>query len=264
MAVATRRLALSLALSVAAGPLALADIAGFGDFTGFSINQDDASAAPSLAIGRIGLTNRAARESRSIFYNTKQDITQFTASYTFEALGTPASPFGACFVMQNSSAGPLSVARYHASGIFTQFGYSDLFGVFGRSSAVSMEYASLAAGSSSTGLYRDGQVGGGSSSTNPVNLFSGHPIDVSLVYNGTILRQTFTDRVTGQSFERLSAVNLPSIVQGTTAYVGFVATSGNNANTEQWFSNFSFTVPAPGGVGVIGLGAIAGLRRRRR
>lgn len=263
MSVTARRLIVTAGFVTALSAVALGDIVGFGDFSGFSVNQDDSAAAPLLEPGRIGLTNRARFESRSIFYTIRQDITQFTASYTFEALGDPSAPFGACFVVQNSPGGPQTVARYSASGVTTKLGYTDTFGAFNRSSAVSMEYGSLTAGSSSTALYRDGGVGGGSSDTSPLHLFSGNPIDVTIVYNGTTLRRTFTDRVTGESFQQLSAVNIPSIVGGTTAYVGFVATSGTNPNTEQWLSNFTFAVPSPGATAVLGMMAL-GMGRRRR
>ena len=84
--------------------VARADIIGFGDFSDFTINQDDSGAAPTISNGTIHLTGQASFESRSIFCNTRQDISQFTASFTYTPSGYANDPAGACFVLQNSTA----------------------------------------------------------------------------------------------------------------------------------------------------------------
>ena len=104
-------------------------------------------------------------------------------------------------------------------------------------------------------------MGGGSLNTSPVNLFSGHAINIVLSYNGTVLSETMTDTVTGGSFTQPFFANIPSVVGGTTALVGFTAESGGSSTMDQYITNFRFTVPAPGtGAGL----ALAGLTLRRR
>ncbi len=246
------------------GSVVHADIVGFGDFSGFSINQDDSASSPTISPNTIRLTNEATNESRSIFYNIPQDITQFVASFTYLETGTPTGRFGAAFVLQNSNNGPNTVAVAGASGVNTQFGYSDLFGTFQKSVAVSMEYGSLSVDSSSTARYSNGSVGGGSNLTSPLDFFSGNPIDVTLTYNGTILHESLVDTISGASFEVSYPVDIPAIVNGSTAYVGLTASTNGNSATNQDFSNLQFSsVPEPTALSLLIAGA-ALLGRCRR
>lgn len=173
-------------------PAALADINGFGDFSGFSINQSDHASGPTLTANGIRLTGASSNQSRSIFALTPQTITQFAASFTYRAVGNPTPAtigrFGACFVLQNCVTGAQTVASVNSNVL----GYGDLENTFDVSAAVSLQYGYLTSSSSSTGMYHDGFVTGGSASTTPVNLFNGNPINVSLSYNGIILNQTLT------------------------------------------------------------------------
>ena len=109
-----------------------------------------------------------------------------------------------------------------------------------------MEFGSLSAGSSSTGAYQDAAVNGGSSSTAPVDLFSGDPIHAHITYDGSVLSTTFTDTVTNQSFGPIYyPINIRGIVGADTAYVGFTANT-NASDQGAIFSDFSFiTAPAP-------------------
>lgn len=240
-----------------------ADIDGFGDFSQFSINQADAASGPTVGPNTIHLTNQAAGESRSIFHLTRQNISQFQASFTYQATGNPLNNFGACFVLQNSGAGPAAVAVPDASGITTRYGYSDLFGTFSDSVAVSLEYESLFDGSSSTARYQNGIVSGGSNNTAPMSLFSANPIDVDLSYNGTLLNVRQTDTVTQQTFELSYFVNIPAIVGGNFAYVGFTASTNANAATDQYFSDLQFhAVPEPA-TWIALLGLLGMIRRMR-
>jgi hypothetical protein len=265
-----RRVFVAAALLCAAD--ARADILGFGDFSGFTVNQADALAGPTVSPGIIKLTNGAAGESRSIFYNTPQGVAAFTASFTYQAVGTPTGhQFGATFVLQNSSAGAHAVVGNFLGDIAT-FGYAGDFNPFGTSSvAVSLEYASLSPSSSSTARYQNGGVGGGSSSTSPVDLFSGDPILLTLTYNGSLLHEHLVDATTAASFDTSYLVNIPAIVGGPTAFVGFTANTGTNPGTvDEFFSDFQFVgVPEPStaamlAAGTVGLAAAAIRRRSMR
>ena len=41
-----------------------------------------------------------------------------------------------------------------------------------------------------SGYYTNGNLGGGSLATSPVNLYSGDPINVTLAYNGSLLQES--------------------------------------------------------------------------
>src|SRR6185312_15203285 len=59
-----------------------------------------------------------------------------------------------------------------------------------------------------------------------VKLNSGHVMHAHITYDGTNLVLALTDTVTSQSFTMSSAINIPSIVGASTAYVGFTAATG--------------------------------------
>jgi hypothetical protein len=80
--------------------------------------------------------------------------------------------------------------------------------------------------------------------TSPVNIASGNPIFVSLLYTANVLRATFVESNTPNTFTTNFALNLPSIVGAQTAYVGFTGADGGVAST-QVVSNFIF-VPITG------------------
>lgn len=82
-----------------------------------------------------------------------------------------------------------------------------------------------------TGLYTNGaDVSQNTLSTSPVSLSAGHTYNVSLSYSGTTLNLTITDNSTSQVFgPHAFTVNIPSVVGGNTAYVGFTASAGGGA-----------------------------------
>jgi hypothetical protein len=90
----------------------------------------------------------------------------------------------------------------------------------------------------STGLFTDGAL-----PTTPdvvmtgVTLTGGHPLNVTLDYNGTTLSMTIRDSVTSASFSHSWPINIPSAVGGSTAYIGFTASSGYfvaNQDIQSW------------------------------
>ncbi len=227
-------------------------IAGFGDFSGFQINIGDGGAAPMVTVApgiasSINLINGGG-ERRSIFCNTKQSISAFTASFTFSGQG--GNPCGTCLVIQNSASGTSAL------------GFTDSYSGIASSIAVPLELDNV--GNTETGLYTNGITGGSTSST-PVNLFSGHPINVSLSYNGSLLNESLLDTVTSASYSTAYVVNVPSAVGGSMAWIGF--TSSSNFGSTQTISNFQFTsspVPEPTAFGLISIVMSGVLNGRHR
>lgn len=73
-----------------------------------------------------------------------------------------------------------------------------------------------------------------------IDLSSGHSIKAHVTYNGTTLNLTLTDTVTQAAWSHAFTVDIPAIVGGNTAYVGFTGGSGGlTANQE--ISSWAFT-----------------------
>lgn len=226
-----------------------ASIAGFGDFANFTINIGDTGASPAVTIlpgdaSSINIINGGG-EHRSIFDNTPQPISSFTASFTFQASG--GNPDGTAFIIQGSSSGPNAL------------GFGDGYGGITSSVAIPLELDN--GGGTDTGLYTNGNTGG-TTSSNPVAIFSNHPINVSLSYNGSLLSEMLTDSTTSATYSASYLVNIPSLVGGTTATVGFGSSS--NFGSTQTISNFQFSAaPEPATWSVIAASGILVLCRRR-
>jgi hypothetical protein len=96
-------------------------------------------------------------------------------------------------------------------------------------------YNNAGEGVDSTGSYTNG-----ASPTTPaldmtssgVNLHSGDVFNVHVTYNGTTLAWTITDATTGKTFTASATVNIPSLVGGNTAFVGFTAGTGGATATQ--------------------------------
>jgi len=233
-----------------------ADIGGFGDFSGFTVNRADGGASPVTSPGKIQLTNQAVGNRRSIFANTPQNIANFNATFTYQALNANANgDYGVTFVMQNSAAGASAVG---SSG--NGLGYNGV----SNSGAVSLQIGS----NSLSGFYSGGVAGGGGSPTSPVTLISGHLIDVSLSYNGTLLQELLSDATTGQAFVTSYPVNLTALIGSSNAFVGFTGSTNaiGGPGADQYLSNFIFSgVPEPAtGMLLLIAAAMLALRRRRQ
>jgi len=236
----------SLALS--SGP-AYADINGFGNFSGFTINQNDSGATPSVSIPNdsIQLVSGFSPQKRSIINNTPQSISSFSASFTATALEGD----GACFVLENNAAGANAVGSFA--------GYS------GMTKSAAIGLLTFTATTGGTGLFTNGSIGiNGGSSCSPVAL-NIDPISVDLTYDGTILSETLTDTKKNTTFSTSYIVNLPSVLGSSTAFVGFTSGATVDPGQGETISNFQFTtVPEPASFGLLTAGAVTMLLRRRR
>ena len=84
----------------------------------------------------------------------------------------------------------------------------------------------------STGLYTNGAaptIPAINLSTTGINLHSGDTFNSQLTYNGAKLTVVITDTVTNASATQTYTVNIPSVVGGPTAYVGFTGGSGGTS-----------------------------------
>jgi Chitobiase/beta-hexosaminidase C-terminal domain/Legume lectin domain len=105
-------------------------------------------------------------------------------------------------------------------------------------------------GANLTGFYTDGEY---PQLPNPqydmsasgINMESGDLMRATLAYNGTVLTETLTDTVTGATYTKGYTTNIPALVGGDTAYVGFGGSMGS-ATVTQNLESWTYTVESPG------------------
>jgi hypothetical protein len=119
-------------------------------------------------------------------------------------------------------------------------GYSGGTGSFasqitGLLSSVAVKFDLYSGTGNDTGLYTNGadvSQNGVSMNGSGVSLHSGNPLAVAMNYNGTTLSMTITDTVSQASYSKSWTINIPSIVGGSTAYIGFTGSTGGQTATQ--------------------------------
>jgi hypothetical protein len=193
---------------------------------------------------RLRLTDGGGNEARSAFFGAQINVQSFTNDFTFQLTNPNAD--GITFTIQGNAAnvvGPL--------GGGLGYGPDTPTGAPGipKSVAVKLDlFNNAGEGTDSTGWYTNG-----ASPTTPasdmtasgVNLHSGDVMNVHMTYNGTTLTWTITDPTAGKSFTTSATVNIPSVVGGNTAFVGFTGGTGGLTATQEIIS-WTYTPGATG------------------
>ncbi len=196
---------------------------------------------------RLQLTSGVANQAGSAWFNTAQNIQNFTNDFTFQ-LSNPSAD-GITFTIQNTGLTALGPAGGGLGyGPDTPGGTAGI----GKSVAIKFDlYSNDGEGADSTGLYTNGvspTVPSTDMTSSAINLHSGDEFSVHMVYNGTTLTMTITDGVTAGTFTTSWTVNIPSIVGGNTAFVGFTGGTGGLTSSQK-IENWSFvstgTTPTP-------------------
>jgi hypothetical protein len=210
------------------GAAGLVTVAGYAQRSGASIQLTD--------------MNTNGRESGAAWYVAPVNVQNFTTSFTIQdsIQGSTATGSGLTFAIQNQnpaatdtrgnsliSGGPTAIG---SNGLTSGLGYQGIL----SSAAVKFDLTN-----NTTGLYTNGAAPGSSGQTtiSGVTLSSGHPISVTLTYNGSTLALSMTDTVTKGNFSNSWAINIPTTVGGNTAYVGFTGSTGyfpSNQYIQSW------------------------------
>jgi hypothetical protein len=225
-----------------------------GSGTGISFTSGFSTAASSMTFNgktvlndtRLQLTDGLANEAGSAWYNTPVNIQNFTNDFTFQLSNAQAD--GITFTIQNTGATAIG-----PSGGGLGYGPDSPGGTAGIAKSVAIKfdlYSNAGEGADSTGLYTNGvsPTTPATDMTGKVDLHSGDTFSVHMVYNGTTLTMTITDGVTSASFTTSWTVNIPSIVGGNTAFVGFTGGTGGltaSQKIETWSFVSSGTAPQP-------------------
>jgi len=171
-------------------------------FNGSTVLDDD----------RLQLTDGGQNEAGSAWYYQPVNVQSFSTFFTFQ-LSTPNAD-GVTFTIQGQGTSALGQS---GGGL----GYATI----PNSVAIKFDlYNNNGEGGDSTGLYINGAVPETPAidlSSTGINLHGDDATGIQLAYNGSVLSMTIYDFVTQTSYSTSWVVNIPAIVGGNTAYVGF-------------------------------------------
>jgi len=230
--------------------------------TGINFSGGFANSASSITFNgstdlddtRLQLTSGGSYQAGSAFYDTPVNIQSFTTTFLMQ-LSNPAAD-GMTFTIQGvgpTALGPAGGGLGYGPDKPTNPDASQNTPI-GESVAVKFDlFSNVGEGANSTGMYENG-----ASPTLPsidltpsgINLHSGDAMTVQLTYDGTTLGLSITDNVAGTAFSTSWPVNIPSLVGGNSAYVGFTAGTGGSTSSQKilswtWTSALSPTAAAP-------------------
>ncbi|HKI36855.1 MAG TPA: hypothetical protein VKA46_33695 [Gemmataceae bacterium] len=225
-------------------------------------NSGDLTATGSAGFaGTVArLTDGGFAEAGGVFTTSRVAVATFTTAFTFRLHdGTTPMADGMAFVIQGNGPADLGSA---GGGL----GYgTDLFGAARQGAANGLAilnsiaikfdlYNNTGEGIDSTGLFVNGDPpltpsGPGDVlvdlSSTGIDLHSQDAFKVTLAYDGVTLTETIADTSTGDTFTTSYKVNIPALVGGSVACVGFTGATGGLstiADVESW--QYRFTSPA--------------------
>jgi hypothetical protein len=190
----------------------------------------------------LQITQNSANQDTATFYQDPLYIQGFYAFFTYQvASGANNSADGATFCIQND---PRGAAAEGEQGSALGVGATSPAAPAGTSPikpSVELElniYSGNGLGGVGIALGTNGSVSN-VTSTLPVVINNGDVINVALTYLGGVLTVNLSDPTAGTQFTMKTNVNIPAIVGGSSAYVGFTGSTGGSASS-QLISDFSF------------------------
>ncbi len=215
-----------------AGPLSLPNYPTGFDSVGMIMNNGAA-----LNGTRLRLTDGGLNETRSAFFTVPVNIQKFSTSFDFQL--TNPNGEGITFTIQGM--GPKAIGTAHAS-----LGY----GSIAESVAIKFDlFNDAGEGLNSTGMYVNGAsptVPSTDLSSTGINLHSGDIFNAQLAYDGTVLTVMIADTFTGATATQSYTVNIPAMVGGPTANVGFTGSTSGSAATQDivdWSYSTTYKLP---------------------
>jgi fibronectin type 3 domain-containing protein len=194
-----------------------------------------------IAGSLLQLTDGGPNEAGSAFFIRRVDTAAFTTQFSFQL--PSASADGFTFTVQTAGLNALGAGN---GGL----GYQGI----PKSVAVKFDLSSTSGeGPDSTGIYTNGAppTSAGSIDLTPtgVDLHSGHVFNVTLRYDGAVLRSVISDASTGLSAAQAYPIDIPTILGDTTGFVGFTGGDGSRTAVQsilRWtYSSPSITAAPP-------------------
>ncbi len=208
---------------------------GFSSTAGLQLN----GSAVAEDDTRLQLTNGGTWQAGSVFWTAPINIQAFTTTFEFQVSDAQANGF--TFTIQNMGPNALG-------GDSAGLGYQDIQ----KSVAIKFNFYNYEnEGDDSTGVYTNGDPPVTPSvdlTSSGIDLASGDSIQATVTYDGTNLKLSLLDLVTNDTFTMSQAINIPQIVGGNTAYVGFTGGTGG-LTASQKILTWTYSVTNGGGGG---------------
>jgi hypothetical protein len=207
----------------------------FNDYTNWTLQGTNTT--PVLSSNALTLTDNGANETASAFYDYKQYVEGFDASFTYIPSGALTGD-GMTFCLQNDPLGPSAIGSSD-----TNLGYG---AIITNSVAFELNIEASAGGVGFDFSTNGVALNASYTSVSPVSLASGHPIEVNLYYSQDAMRVKLLDTVNSNTYVT-NITTLPdfaSVVGNSLAYVGFTGGDGN-ATATQTITNFTFVPVVP-------------------
>jgi hypothetical protein len=251
-----RRHGVLVAAALAGGlmlvPVVQADIVGYknGDPNVWSSANAVAGDSPTFSGNSLTITTDSNNEHNSAFYNNPQIVTGFMVTFSLQVTGS-AGGEGVAFVIQNDPMGPQAVGSQDGGSALGYLGIQFSAAVaFNVNSQQNPNHAGMGH-FGETDFFYDDQFGNTNTQdlatghtyldTTPVELSTNGPIQVTLMYDNVSknLVETLTDSAGNTFTHTYAGIDIPAIVGGNTAYVGFTGGTGT-VSAYQTFSNFTY------------------------
>lgn len=190
---------------------------------------------------RLRLTDGGTGETTTTWYATPLNVQRFTQDFNIQL--TNAVGDGMTFTIQNTG---LAVIGPGGAGLGYGAGMPNGNPGVGASVAIKLDlYNNYGEGSDSTGIYTEGAsptIPAVDMSSSGVDLHNGDELNVHMTYDGSTLTMTVTDMVTYKTFTQAWPIDIPTVVGGNTAYLGFTGASGG-ATAIQDVLSWTFVSP---------------------
>jgi len=194
---------------------------------------------PIMTANVLELTSGLGNTARSAFLNEQQSIASFGASFVYQTVSGLGGADGVTFCIHNDTRGLTAVGTPGGGmgygGITPSVALAlNIYDPNTRGVRFLLNGALPAAGAGAFMPITPVLVGG-----------NANPIQVNVSYSGGVLTANFRDLVTpANTFTTNFTVDIPAVVGGNTAFVGFTGADGGVVST-QVISNFTMNALLP-------------------
>jgi hypothetical protein len=198
----------------------LPNYANFAHTAGLDLNQYHG--LPVTVHHALELTDSNPTEDRSAFYTSLVNVGAFSTTFSFASTKNEVSADGFTFTLQRQ--GP-TACGYDGHDL----GYAGIK----DSVAVAFNLYNYSAYGSEFGFASKGKVPVTATSMGSLDLHDGDIFTCTITYDGATLSAKVVDTGNGDTFTDSEKINIPAVIGGSSAYVGFTGSTGVQWSTQE-------------------------------